>query len=444
MNKARRPIDWLIAIYIFVLPWQTMWIWREQFIAGAKWQYGTMVVYASQILLWLILIGQLLAWLKCRPISAPTGLMNLAGQYWHKNPRRYLVLAIWLLVLWPLISVLWSLDKQLAFYAWLQLSGAIGLLVILLARSYRRICLAWPLMLAGLLQGLLAIGQFFSQQIMANKWLGLSGHWPGDLGTAVVETADGRWLRAYGSFGHPNALGGFLAISFLAGLFVYNHYRPGGKRIIAAISLAAIAGGLFFSFSRSAWLALIVGVIFWLVIYWRYGRPSKSQAINSFKPLAYALVIFVLLLSIYWPLFSERASLGERLEIKSAQERISLMSEAKDVIQANWLLGVGLGNYTLVVCRQYPLRLAFDCQPAHNLYLLIFAELGLIGLCLVMAFVGLIFKHISRYRDKSWPLAWLVLLFILSLFDHYLWTSYVGLMLLWLVLAMVLIEDRSI
>lgn len=444
MKRWNKLIERLIVLYIFVLPWQTMWIWRERFLGGAKWQYGTIIIYASQILLWLILIGQLIVWFRRRPITVRDALNVLAGRSGRQNSRRFFVAVIGLLTLWPLSSFFWSLDKSLVFYVWLQLAGAIGLFVIILAKGYSRLQIAWPLMLAGLVQGGLAIIQFFNQRISANKWLGLAEHLSGDLGTAVIETADGRWLRAYGSFNHPNVLGGFLAVSFLAGFLVYNRYQPGGRRILAAISLAIISGGLFFSFSRSAWLALALIGILGLVFYLGRERLSLVQTLDKFKPALYGIIIFAWLFIIYQPLVIERASFSERLEIKSAQERISLMSEAKNISQNNWLLGVGLGNYTVAACRQYPLRSAFDCQPVHNLYWLIFAELGLIGLLLALVFIGLSIGQISRQQQKSWPLFWLILLLALSVFDHYLWTSYVGLMVFWLIMALVLIEDDNI
>ena len=33
-------LSFLIKAFLFILPWQTIWIYREQFLNGFKWQYG--------------------------------------------------------------------------------------------------------------------------------------------------------------------------------------------------------------------------------------------------------------------------------------------------------------------------------------------------------------------------------------------------------------------
>lgn len=66
-------------------------------------------------------------------------------------------------------------------------------------------------------------------------------------------------------------------------------------------------------------------------------------------------------------------------------ERIRLLVEAVENIKERPLLGVGVGNYPLLV---NPNALERDPIYAHNLYLDIAVEQGLVGLGLFLLFIG--------------------------------------------------------
>jgi O-antigen ligase len=107
-----------------------------------------------------------------------------------------------------------------------------------------------------------------------------------------------------------------------------------------------------------------------------------------------------------------------------------------------------LGNYTLAIYQKYNSTWpGYYYQPVHNIYLLILAELGVFGILFFSLILILIFWPVWR-RLKSWRdvltlklekiilfFSLLVILFI-SLFDHYFWTIYFGLMIFWLVLGL--------
>ena len=64
----------------------------------------------------------------------------------------------------------------------------------------------------------------------------------------------------------------------------------------------------------------------------------------------------------------------------------------------------------------------YDIQPIHNIFLLILSEIGIIG---VLLFINLIEKR----KHNILSLGILTGFIILGLFDHYLWTSWTGLLL---------------
>lgn len=432
MIKLKKIIEYLLYLYIFILPWQTMWIFYEGIINGNKWQYGTMVLFGSEILLWLIIILQLVFWIKSRQIR-----FRDLGIYGNKLK---LVISLWLVVVFGGLSIFWSSDKQLAFYWWFHLLEAASLffIVINIKIDFKKI--SWVFLGAGIIQSLLAFGQFIVQKIPANKWLGIASHLPYDLGAIVIEYSQGtdhyRWLRAYGSFNHPNVLGGFLVICFFLALFLYIKYRPGWFKVVSALSLLIIFIGIFFSFSRSAWLALIIAFV---TCYAFHVLRSKDKVLSITKITIYTFCVFILLFIIYTPLVTTRLWQNDRLEIKSTQERLDSLTGAKEIINDNFWQGTGIGHYTYELYQKNPNLQAWDYQPVHNIYFLIWAELGIIGFVIFMFSCLFIFVLlVKNIKTNILGITLLLTLLIIGLFDHYLWTSYFGLILWWLILGFVL------
>jgi hypothetical protein len=295
----------------------------------------------------------------------------------------------------------------------------------------------------------MGIYQFFSQQITANKWLGLAAHAPDVLGDSVVETVSGRFLRAYGSLPSPNILGGFLVVCliFLIGLIFYV-YRQRPVRTWAVIALTAtfviIFQGLIFTFSRSAWLALAVVVAGMLVLFFWQGDQFRLRVLTRVLVWICLLIIFsVVLIPDVW---QTRLVSGGRLENKSFTERSAGLDDSIEIISQNWTHGTGLGTYTQALRNLWPNKESWDYQPVHIVYFLVAAEVGLFGLALLLLIIFEFFrKTLARFKHRH---AWFVsegflvtsfsfmALLIISLFDHYLWSLAFGLILFWLIFGL--------
>ena len=48
--------DYLLMVFLFVLPWQTRYIWHYGEINRGYWEYGTYSIYGTEILLWIIIL----------------------------------------------------------------------------------------------------------------------------------------------------------------------------------------------------------------------------------------------------------------------------------------------------------------------------------------------------------------------------------------------------
>jgi len=450
-----RIIKYAFLLFVFLLPWQTRLIWRDAFLNGDVWEYGRLSLYGTEILLWLILIlffSQILNKAKFTRLSLIDFLNSL---------KRSETIIYWLIVLFTLLavgSVGWSIDSQLAYYTWLHLAEAVAMLVLILMSNIKFEELAACFVASAAIQGLFGIWQFFTQSVFAGKWLGLALHLPNSPGAVVLQTASERWLRAYGSFPHPNMLGGFLVIGWLFLFYLATLAKSLWQRILILAALLLITPALFFSFSRSAILALILSIIILGAIL--YFRQEKNYFNVFIKIAGLTLLIMIILSAIYWPIVAGRLMGGERLEDASISQRLDYTRQSLQLIGDHWLGGVGFGNYTLGIYQNissaWP---GYYYQPVHNIYLLIFSELGIFGavlfgvIILFLIYFGCKSVRANGLSAAAMPQALqagcsplrleqvIILLcflevLLIGLFDHYLVTLYFGIMVFWLIIAL--------
>ena len=455
-TKTQNILEWLIALYVLLLPVSAVYIFDEKFVGGFKSQYLTGQIFITEPLLWLIFILYIIF-----NFSSLTSLWR-TKQFFKKlrEPKRILTLSIWLFVAFSGLSIFWAADKAAAYYLWFHLLEGAALFFVIVSSGIKKEKLFWALIIGAAAEGLIATSQFLTQTIAANKWLGLAAHSAGNLGDIVIETASGRWLRAYGAFIHPNILCGFAAIGFAVAICLWHQYfksptlnftpekntLPDSKssatenfittwlKLLLLIILTLLAtAGLFFSFSLSAWLAALIILI---IVLWQ-NRKSLFNLQYSIFVLS-PLLLFVIFSWIFSPLVLARADFSNRLENISGQERLNQVSQTFGLIKKHPPIGIGINNFTVELQKLYPRQPAYAYQPVHNIYLLITAELGLIGLAI---FIIIMFHVICYmlYDSKIFISAasFLMVTFIIGLFDHYFWTQYVGIILFWLSLTFI-------
>jgi len=415
-------------IFIFILPWQIKYI-----ISPAGTNYTEISIYLSQIFLTISVLSYLIYRIR-------------KSNYCQKVPF------LWLMVsgfsLFVFVSFFIAIDKNLAYYRFIVYLISLGLFYLLRQENrpeaYENTLISKSKTIIVFLssiffQAILAIYQFLSQSAFAFKYLGLAEHQPDFLGTSVVETATGRWLRAYGGFDHPNILGGVLALSLILALFllvrkklITSKYEIMQSLFLFIFYFTGLLA-LIFSFSRSAWFAYSVSLIILLIVF------LLKRNISAFKR-SLIIVFFTLILSvvIYIPfndLFITRIEANNRLEEKSLNERSEQIVECREVLENNWLFGVGLGNYTNVLKERDQIKKAdWNYQPVHNTFLLIFSELGLFSL---IFFFGIIIA-LAKDERKSlyfWPI--IISLFVLMFFDHWLLSLPFGLTFLLFILGLI-------
>ncbi|MEI6836109.1 MAG: O-antigen ligase family protein [Candidatus Falkowbacteria bacterium] len=335
------------------------------------------------------------------------------------------------------LSIFWADDKILALSRYLILVLGILLFYLVKRSDFVKVTQVGKIFLIGLIPpAILGIWQFFSQSASANKYLGLAYHSAVILGDSIIETSAGRYLRAYGSFDHPNILGGLMAVALILALYLsLQKIISRNNRLFYFISFAIFYTALLLSFSRSGIIAFFVSAPFLIFHFWRQGVFQKKMIALFLFLLVFISAIIIIP---YSDLFLGRVDASSRLEKKSITERETYLGQATRLIIKKPLQGVGAGNYVLAEQKSDDSsHETWYYQPVHNYWLLVWAELGIFGLFGALIFWLAIIKISAK--KYLWPLG--LALFIISLLDHWLWTQPLGLITFFLLAALMFNED---
>jgi len=252
------------------------------------------------------------------------------------------------------------------------------------------------------IQGIIGILQFKMGSSLGLSMLGESQIVSGMQGSSFVTLNNEVFLRAYGTFPHPNILGGYLVMCLLISMFLYikkNFNWKCGSILLGILSSVFVV----FTFSR---ICILLVVIVWLVfLFFRF--VFKKKGMYSFS--------FGLILERFLNLISG----GDT----SWGDRVNLMRSSFEIVKDSWLMGIGLGRFTKGMEGNIPLTSngVMLIQPVHNVPLLMVSEFGVVGTLLYCVLLGSIL--LRSVKRMSW-FRWLVIFVIavIGSFDHYLFS----------------------
>jgi len=266
--------------------------------------------------------------------------------------------------------------------------GEVLLVYLILSTSLKEKEIPWVmggLLLAGLVEGLVGVYQFFTRT--------------GPEHFVVM----GRFMRAYGHFMQPNPFGGYMGLvmplALALGLgFSLDGEIPWRLRLglaLPCLSVALLTGmALVMSWSRGAWLGAMVAVACVVML------VDKRLAL-ALGILALALILLVRpplqpLLARFqeltvWPGLEDLRTIEITDENYAVVERLAHWDAAVRMWGDNLWFGVGIGNYEPVYSAYALPRWPEPLGHAHNYYLNIAAETGLLGLGAYLLFWGWVF-----------------------------------------------------
>lgn len=225
-------------------------------------------------------------------------------------------------------------------------------------------------------------------------------------------------LRPYGTFSHPNVLAGYLVIALTLIVFSATSLQAKKAKILffSAFTIGTLA--LFSTLSRTA----IVLWVVYLVIVFLSRLRKQAHAKELLAGFVGALIVSCLFLTPLFYRFSQTKTSEE-----SFVQRDALLTAAAQMIADKPIWGVGLGNFLPILSViQKPLSLGMYLQPVHNIFLLVAAELGVVGF---IFFIWFLYKTYERLRYSplhSTAGFMLSAILFLGFFDHYFLTIQQG------------------
>lgn len=208
--------------------------------------------------------------------------------------------------------------------------------------------------------------------------------------TGFIPSAFPRWgtpfNRAALGFGQPNGLGLFQAV--VLPLAVHGvRTRRGSAHLLSLLALTLIAGGLFATFSRGSWLAVVFGASALLFV-------GDARLFGRF-------LLGTILLGFAFDMLSGgmlRDTALRTLTDWVVEQRAALVLAGILMFFAYPILGVGPGGFAA----QLPTFGAqipelWDYLPTpHNAYVQVAAEAGVIGTIAYLAFLVVCLLHLVR------------------------------------------------
>lgn len=398
--------NFLFLSTVFFLPWQTQMIITTATVGGETSAYGVFSIYVVEAM---IVFAFLLR-----------GRRHTTPQISWINRAVYFFLA----------ATFFSLGfTQVEWVGWFQMIHIVcaAMLFFLLTDDRTKTSQVLALFLLGLIVPILfGWYQVFHGSSPASTIFGIGLKDAAIPGIAVVESGEDRILRAYGTFPHPNVFGGYVAFGIIALAWLARFMHKKRQLIGALLASVLLGATLIVTFSRSAWLGLFVAFLFLIaMMFWNKHLPPRRAIPIMLLGLA---SILVTLFVFHSQVFS-RFNFSQRLEVISTEERASQYQTFDDVFYIAPVFGVGPSAYTFTLERLDPGHPVWSYQPIHNVFLLLLAELGFIGM---IAFGYGIFclnpiAHLSiTHVGSIFATTLVILFFTIGLFDHYLWSLWSG------------------
>jgi O-antigen ligase len=279
-----------------------------------------------------------------------------------------------------LASVLYAQNSNVAMSIAIDgvKSGIIALIIaVVLSNANSLRGAIWVLLVVGIFLGTLSIIQFM---------LGTYSNTYGGYAASAINNISGSssGYRVGGPVADPNYYAQMMLVMVPMALDRVWSEKPVMLRFLAVLALGICAFTVILTYSRGGFVSMIVMVVAWLAIFHR----------GQLKYLLVAAVVALLLINILPVGFTDRINtLSELLPGRASNtggvaQDLSLRGRTSEALVAlqmfadHPILGVGLGNYPLLYqeyARRFGLEFRSEVRQAHNLYLEVASETGILG-----------------------------------------------------------------
>lgn len=186
-----------------------------------------------------------------------------------------------------------------------------------------------------------------------------------------------------GPFIDPNTAGLFLPFAVAMSLYFYNTADSNKQRLKWAFFIVAISAGVLITLSRTSYVCLL------LVYFVNFLFIVK----NKIKYVA-GLAALLILSACYLNFAGLPPQLQERLnDSETLATRVGFYQDFAILLKNNWVTGMGFDNF-----RRRD-RITPDSGPAHNIFVTILIELGVVGCVVFFAPIGFIYLSYRKYTQ---------------------------------------------
>lgn len=253
----------------------------------------------------------------------------------------------------------------------------------------------WSLLVAGTFLGTLSVIQYFTKSYTDIYW--------GFSVAKYMQITSGspNDYRLVGPIGDPNFYAQVMVVLVPLALERLLHEKNILIKILAGWSLIVSLLTVVFTFSRGGFVALVVSLIVFFIIY-----PPRPLELIVTIGLGVIMLFFIpssyfdRILSLTDLIPSESGQINLRGD-RAIQGRASENLTGLLMIQENPLLGVGLSNFPSryqEYTKQVGLAPSSSARSPHNLYLEVTAETGILGLSVFVLMIWLAIRSIMIAR----------------------------------------------
>jgi len=212
----------------------------------------------------------------------------------------------------------------------------------------------------------------------------LVGYERGDVALNIFDP-----LKSGGIFDNANTAATFTLVAIGTLVAVRNSLPRSAFLVMLVLLVVGVAAsgsksGVFYLVALSALLFFLLG--------------SSSGTATRRLTVVYASITGLVAISLLWTSLSG-AFLGTEVgqdTLKTGSYRVQLWLLAAEVIQANWLTGVGFGGWADVLAARASYYGVLPTWPPHNSLLQTWVETGIFGLLALMGAWFVLFKRVAR------------------------------------------------
>ncbi|KXZ40512.1 O-antigen ligase [Alkalithermobacter thermoalcaliphilus JW-YL-7 = DSM 7308] len=194
--------------------------------------------------------------------------------------------------------------------------------------------------------------------------------------------------RVYSTFKNPNVLGEYLVLLIPVTVSLFWHYEKITYKIGVIVVALSMTLCLLYTYSRGAWLGLLLATLVFAVL------------INKRMLLIVGLMILILPFILPGSILNRFLSIGNISETSSSY-RVLVWTSSLNMAKDYWISGIGMGIDTFT--KVYPLYAAKGVYVlhAHNVYIQILIELGIVGLISFIGIIALFYKEMLNCINKK-------------------------------------------